>query len=311
MGFIIEKAKKEKLPIKVLISGPSGSGKTYTALRLATGLLSKTGGKIALIDTEGERGKLYGNEFNYFRIPFSEPYTPERYIEAIDFAKKEGATIIIIDSLSHEWTYLNELVNNMPGNSFQNWGIVKPRHFKMRDKINKEDIHIIATGRGKDEYVMELNEKGKQQPKKVGVGVQQEKDTEYEYMVTFNLSQNTHVANVMKDNTHLFEGRYDVLTEKDGQALYDWANSGEEPTPKTTEHSQVEAKNEKTNVDILEQKHKEVITLAKSLGGSKNKEVVSLTEQTLGMRNSNLCEDEKKLDELISIFKNKLEERGE
>ena len=30
----------------------------------------------------------------------------------------------------------------------------------------------------------------------------------------------------MKDNTHLFENRFDVLTEKDGEALIKWAESG-------------------------------------------------------------------------------------
>ena len=37
------------------------------------------------------------------------------------------------------------------------------------------------------------------------------------------------VASAMKDNTHLFENRYDVLTERDGEALYHWANSGAAP----------------------------------------------------------------------------------
>ena len=60
---------------------------------------------------------------------------------------------------------------------------------------------------------------GKQVPKKVGVGSQQEKDIEYNYTATFNIDQETHVATVAKDNTHIFEGRYDVLNEKDGERL--------------------------------------------------------------------------------------------
>ena len=33
----------------------------------------------------------------------------------------------------------------------------------------------------------------------------------------------------MKDNTHLFESKYEKLTEEDGVALYNWANSGKVP----------------------------------------------------------------------------------
>jgi len=92
-------------------------------------------------------------------------------------------------------------------------------------------LHIIATVRGKDEYVME-EKNGKQVPKKVGKGYKQRDNTEYNYTVTFNIDQQNHVAEATKDNTHLFENRYEVLTEKDGQNLYDWANSGDTPAPK-------------------------------------------------------------------------------
>lgn len=104
------------------------------------------------------------------------------------------------------------------------------------DKILESPCHVIVTARGKDEYVLE-EKNGKQQPKKIGMGVQQEKDIEYNYTVTFNLHQDTNVAECLKDNTHLFEGRYEKLTEADGLALYNWANKGKTaavPISKTT-----------------------------------------------------------------------------
>lgn len=282
--FQLREAKKSKLAVKVLLSGSSGSGKSYTALRLATGINAHIGGKIVLINTEGNRGDLYSKDFNYDIIDLDEPRTPERYIEAIQFAVANGASVVIIDSLSHEWSYLNDIVNNMPGNSFNNWGKIKPRHRKLADYIASSNVHIIATGRGKDEYVMEMNDKGKQTPKKVGVGVQQEKDTEYEYMVTFNIIQDTHVANVMKDNTHLFEGRYDVLTEKDGEALYNWANDGQE------------------RFDV-QKAQEEIITLATKLGGSQNPEVIKATVDILGQANPRNCFDENLLKQSLEKLK--------
>ena len=231
VGFSFQKAKREKIWVKLLLNGPSGSGKTYTALRLATGMLSKVGGAgIAAIDTENGRIRYYANEFDFFDLQLGEPYTSESYIEAINAAVDNGFKVLIIDSLSHEWKWLNEVHDKMPGNSFTNWGKLKPRHAALMEKILQSPIHIIATARGKDDYVME-DKNGKQIPKKVGVGSQQEKDIEYNYTVTFNIDQETHVASVAKDNTHLFEGRYDKLTEKDGSNLIDWATSGEGEMP--------------------------------------------------------------------------------
>lgn len=226
MGLVFQEAKREKIWVKALLGAPSGGGKTYTALRLATGIAEKDGGKIAAIDTENGRIKYYANEFKFSYIELDEPYTPEKYIEAIDAAVDAGFSVLIIDSTSHEWIYCKDLHNKMPGNSWTNWGKITPRHDAFCEKILQSQIHIIATVRGSDKYVAE-DKDGKTVPKKVGIGFEQRGNVEYDYTVTFNLDQATHVAEVMKDNTHLFEGRYDVLTEKDGMLLYDWANSGD------------------------------------------------------------------------------------
>ena len=232
VGFSFQKAKREKIWVKILLNGPSGSGKTYTALRLATGMFSKVGGAgVAAIDTENGRIRYYANEFDFFDLQLTEPYTSESYIEAISAAVDNGFKVLVIDSLSHEWKWLNEVHDKMPGSSFQNWAKLKPRHARLMEKILQSPIHIVATSRGKDDYIME-DKNGKQVPKKVGVGSQQEKDIEYNYTATFNIDQETHVATVAKDNTHIFEGRYDVLNEKDGERLIDWANTGEGEMPK-------------------------------------------------------------------------------
>lgn len=289
MGFQIRKAEKRQLALKILCAGSSGSGKTYSALRLATGITNKTGGEIFLINTEGDRGEMYANKFKYNILDLPEPRSPEKYMEAIQACIDAGASVIIIDSLSHEWNYLNEQVNNMQGNSFNNWARQKPRHRKLVDFIVESKVHIIATGRGKDEYVMETNEKNKTSIKKVGVGVQQEKDTEYEYMVTFNIAQDTHVATVMKDNTGLFDNKFDVLNEKDGEALYDWANSGNEPV-KAPEYD-------------LPKLREDIIARAKELGGSKNPSVTESCERLIGTLNPNKSEDGKALTQLLDELK--------
>lgn len=211
-----------------MMAGPSGSGKTYSALRVATGLAEACGSRVAAIDTEAGRIRYYAEEFDFDDIQL-ESFTPESYIEMIQAAVDAGYKVLLIDSISHEWNYCYDTVNKMPGNSFTNWGKMTPRHDKFMETILQSPMHIICTVRGKDEYTLE-EKNGKQTPKKIGMGYKQRDNTEYEYTITFNIDQSTHVATAMKDNTHLFENRYDVLTEKDGEALYRWANSGSEPT---------------------------------------------------------------------------------
>ena len=229
-----QKATREKIWVKALLIGPSGSGKTYSALRLAKGFASKCDSRVAYIDTENGRARYYASEFDFDDDQMSAPFEPEKYITAIDEAVRAGYKVLVIDGLSNEWDYCLTVHDKMPGNTYTNWSKITPRHDAFMEKILQSPIHIIATARGKDEYVLE-EKNGKQTPKKVGVGYKQRDGLEYNYTVTFNVAQDTHVADATKDNTHLFEGRYEVLTEADGEALYEWANTGEAPVAKPVE----------------------------------------------------------------------------
>lgn len=270
----ITHAVREQIYVKALIGGPSGSGKSYSALRMATGIAGREGEgtKIGYIGTEGMRDKLYANEFDYDLISLEE-YSPEYYEAALDTFLEAGYKVIIIDSMTHLWNWVQDQVQAVTAtakndNSFNAWGKYKKLNKKVIEKILLAPAHIIATGRGKDEYVMETNSKGKLAPKKVGVGVQQDKDIEYEYMVTWMIDQETHLAEVAKDNTHLFEGKMKVLDEKDGEALYDWANDGEpvkSPAERAAEVKRVQD---------------EITAKATELGGSKNKEMMDWYRKT-------------------------------
>ena len=289
MAFV--KAKKEKIWTKVLLGGSSGSGKTYSALRLATGLAKKCGSGIAAIDTEAGRIRYYANEFDFSDMQLTEPFTPEKYIEAINEAVGSGFKVLIIDSISHEWNYCVDIHDKMPGNSWTNWSRVTPRHDAFMEKILQAPIHIIATVRGKDEYVLE-EKNGKQTPKKVGLGFKQRDGVEYNYTATFNIAQDTHIAEATKDNTHIFEGRYEVLTEKDGEALYDWANTGE---------------NFAFNISKAQQ---DIINLATELGGSKDPEVKAATIDILKEANPKNCTNEALLKQSLAALNSLKASRG-
>ncbi|MDF2503880.1 AAA family ATPase [Clostridium sp.] len=331
MGF--KKAVREKVYVKTAVIGASGSGKSYSSLRVATGMaqamakdlgiapFSKPEVRIAYIDSEGGRGKYYANEFDYDYMELKAPYTPEKYIDSIEEAIDAGYKIIIVDSITHEWAGKGgclEIISNMPGNnSFVKWNKVTPRHNKFIDAILFSQAHIFATIRGKDKYVLEDND-GKSVPKKIGLGGVQRDDTEYEYTLTFNISQDTHIAEATKDNTHLFEKTYDELTEKSGIALYKWANSNSELddniTDATTENKEVfeKAKEETdsskeiiedtvtTDEDIDVDTLKSLITeSAKSLSDENQKKFKKIIKTTLGYVNYNKCEDK---DQLLSLY---------
>lgn len=292
------KAEREKVWIKLLLEGASGSGKSYSALRVATGLAKKCDSRIAYIGTEGSRDKYYANEFDYDLLQLDENHrTPEDYIKAIDEAVDGGYKVVIIDSLTHEWTWLNDTHNKMSGNSFQNWGKLKPRHKKFMDKVLLSPIHVIATARGKDEYVME-EKNGKSVPRKVGLGSQQDKDIAYEYTASLMIEQDTHIASADKDNTHLFDQNFNILTEKDGERLYDWANEGDKPASIPEPQKFEEA--EPSNDEVTEIK-KQILEAWNARGGSKNPLVMEIVKEH---GNPNALNDVQKAKEYLTAVEN-------
>jgi hypothetical protein len=239
MNFQAKKAVRKQLKIKIALIGPSGSGKTYSALKLAKGF----GGKTLLGNTEGDRGYIYADEFEYDIVDLNPPFTPEMFMQLIDYAEQNSYNTLIIDSGTHEWSGrggMLETHSKIPGNSYVAWGKITPRHNDFVDKQLYSKCHIINCLRGKDQYILSENEKGKQEPKKIGLGADQRANYEYEMMAALMIDQQTHTFIAVKDNTHLFENRFDVLTEKDGEDLLKWAESGIEVVQmirKDTQHT--------------------------------------------------------------------------
>lgn len=234
MAIQAKKAIRKKIYAKLALMAPSGGGKTYSALRLATGMaeeLEKINGKkgtILLVNTEGERGYYYADEFEYDIVDIEEPYEPEKFIEAIEYGEKEKYDIIIMDSTSHEWEGKGGCleIQQRLGGRYQDWAKVTPRHDKFINAMAGAEAFIIATMRGKDQYVMSQDDKNKTKVEKVGVGAKQRDGFEYEFTCTFMLDQKTNTAEPFKDNTHIFENEPNVkLTEEHGRRVIRWANS--------------------------------------------------------------------------------------
>lgn len=309
MNFQVKKAKREKIYIKTALMAPSGGGKTYGALRLATGMaeeIEKETGKKARIlmgNTESKRGLYYANEFDYDIVDIDPPHNPEKYVELIDFAVQEGYDILIIDSSSHEWEGKGGCLelHQQAGGTYQSWARVTPRHNKFINAIADSPIHIIATMRGKDQYEMTKDDKGKTNVQKLGVGAKQRDGFEYEFTVTFLIDQKTNTAEVQKDNTHIFDKEGPtILSEAHGRKIIQWANSGEGYTPVV--HSANEDVVDATAEDLKNIKL-QIIEAAKAAGGSSDETVKNTVKQYVPGGNPNSIRDMDKAKALLEDLK--------
>lgn len=302
MAFV--KAKRAKVWVKVQFVGTSGSGKTTSALLIADGLAKKMNSGIAFISTEKSRTMYNADKFDYDVEELTD-YSPESYIKAIDEAIDAGYKVIIIDSTSHGWQWLNDTHSKMPGNSFQNWGKLKPRWAAFMRKILECPAHVITCARGKTEWAME-EKNGKQTPVKVGLGSEGDKQSDFEYTVSFMLAQGTHIASVNeggKDNTGLFEDKYEVITRKHGEMLYDWANSGDAaPIAYKDPMAQDISGVGKAELDLADIK-KEIVALCVALGGQKNEALMTELKKVVPNGNPNSIRSVDKAKGLLETLK--------
>lgn len=225
-------AVKEQLKARFALAGPSGSGKTYTALRLAKGLAN--GGKIALIDTERRSASLYADEFEFVTMDFSAPFRPDLLRDAIRAAEGIGAKVLIIDSFTHFWSGpggVLEIVdqNAKGGNSWSGWAVGTPLQQQVVDAMLTADLHVIVCMRSKQEWALQTNSKGKQEPTRVGMGVQQRGDIEYEFTVFGELDL-AHRLSITKTRCKKLTDRVESFPGEDlARELLDWLESGEDP----------------------------------------------------------------------------------
>ena len=221
-------AQRKNAKIKMALQGPSGSGKTYSSLLLAYGI-TKDWSKIAVLDTENHSADLYSHLGPYYVLSLTAPFTPEKYMEAIQLCEKSGIDVLIIDSTTHEWENLLDYHANLPGNSFTAWAKITPRHNAFVQAILQSPIHIICTIRTKQDYVL-VEKNGKQVSEKVGLKSIQRDGLDFEFTLIFDLDIKNN-ASTSKDRTGLFFGKPEhKITSQTGAIIADWCNSGKEVT---------------------------------------------------------------------------------
>lgn len=224
----LQKAHKEQVKLRVGISGASGFGKTYSALLLAYGITNDWN-KIAVVDTENGSANLYSELGSYNTVSFDAPYSPERYIKAIELCEQAGIEVIIIDSISHEWTGKGGClqIHEQLGGKFQDWAKVSPRHQAFIDKILQSKSHIITTVRRKVDYSMDKDTNGKTKITKHGTKEITRDGFEYELTVNFEIINDKHLAVASKDRSGLFMNKPEfIISSGTGKLLLNWCNNG-------------------------------------------------------------------------------------
>ncbi|MFD8596995.1 ATP-binding protein [Kitasatospora sp. NPDC059646] len=197
MSFTFAPATREKAMARIALEGPSGSGKTFTALTLATALADR----VALVDTERGSASKYavgtsGGGFAFDTVQLSK-YDPRDLPGILAAAARGGYGAVVVDSLSHFWMGTGgmlEMVDSLgkrsgAGGSFGGWKEARPVERAMIEALLAYPGHVIVTMRTKSEWVIEEDERGKKQVRKIGTKAEQREGLEYEFDLVGDLDQ--------------------------------------------------------------------------------------------------------------------------
>lgn len=170
MSFDIKPATRQGVKPLIVLYSESGCGKTFSALLLARGLAGAKG-KIVMADSESGRGSLYADipEIGgYETFDLAAPFSPTRYVQAIDAIEQAGAAIGIIDSGSHEWEGIGgvldmagEIEERSGKSGLHCWKTPKFEHAKFVQRLLRTKIPLIVCLRAKYKSRQKKDDKGK------------------------------------------------------------------------------------------------------------------------------------------------------
>lgn len=233
------KASRAKKFLRILLEGPSGSGKTWSALLIAYGMIKMLGGKIFIIDTEKGSSNSYTHVIpdEFFVGTLDAPYHPARLQSMLQEAVDAGATLIIVDSITHFWEgsggclEINETLakSKFRGNTYAAWSETKKIWRRAIEGINALPCHVILTGRSKTETT-QVSENGRSTVKRLGMKLLAGDQIEYEMDLAFSIVHDQHLATCIKDRTALFVDKLpEAITTEFGERLVKWLQTADTP----------------------------------------------------------------------------------
>jgi hypothetical protein len=243
-------AKREDVRLLVLLAGGTGSGKTESAMRLATGLAD--GQPFAVIDTERGRALHKADDYKFKHAELEEPFSPERYTEAVQAADAAGFPVIVVDSGSHEYEGVGgvldiqeqefERMGRQEKARMSSWIQAKTRHKRFVQQLLRVRAHVIMCLRSEDKVEIVKDDEGKTvvRPRQSLTGAKGwipicEKRLPFEATISLLLLQeNPGVPVPIKlERRHADLIPLDQqLSEETGAKLREWAAGGQEGTAK-------------------------------------------------------------------------------
>lgn len=192
MALSFRKAVKSDALLRMCLLSPAGYGKTYSALSIAKGF----GLPIRLIDSERGSALKYADLFDFEHLDLADDQSPAAYIEALAIAARDFRGIVIVDGLSGAWSGKGGALEQVDrkakasssGSSFNAWRDVTPQHNALVDAMLACPCHLIATCRVKMGYELVENERGKKEPRRIGLQPIQRDGLEYEFDVVGDLT---------------------------------------------------------------------------------------------------------------------------
>lgn len=233
--FVIKRAERTQVRLRIALQGSSGGGKTATSLLLAKGMVAELERRgvlpshldchIGLLDTERDSAKLYSHLVPFDTIVLQPPYTTQRYLKALGALERAGYSVIIVDQITHEWFGEGGILAQVQAasalNDFAKWNGPSQDHEVFIDTLLKSPAHLIVTMRSKTAWVLEdevgRDGKTRKKPKRIGMAAKQREGTEYEFTTLLDLEVGTNAATCLKDRTELF-----TINESVGRMGADW-----------------------------------------------------------------------------------------
>jgi len=263
--FVVTDAVREKVALLTAIYGPTGSGKTYSALLLAAGIAGPDG-VVGMLDTENKRGSLYADDpgiraalpKGYKRVDLTAPYSPKRYIQALQALERAGCTVAVIDSTTHEWAGEGgccDIAEEKKRGGMADWATAKLEHKRFMAYCLSSRLHIVFSLRAHEKVKVvkagdlvspdssDRYEKNAVIP--LGMMPDTEKNLVYEVLLSLRVDDKTHFAHPVKVPgmlKHVFPGGK-LITKADGEAIRQWNDAGglADPNEKLRERARLAA----------------------------------------------------------------------
>lgn len=184
-GQMFTESKNEMAYFKCALQGFSGAGKTFTASKIAIGLHKFINSKkpIGFIDTEtGSDFVLPLFKEEKIKLMSVKSRAFSDLIDACKFAEK-NYDILIIDSITHFWTELQESFmkkRNLSRIALYHWMELKRDWRLFSDFYINSKLHIIFCGRAGWEFDDKEDENGVTQLSKTGTKMKVEGETGFE-----------------------------------------------------------------------------------------------------------------------------------